>query len=267
MTTYTTTTTKSNIVILETVKRILFIFKTIFKKVIPLALAMSVLNRLIIYVMLPETIGKWSITANTINLGTFSDSTKILLTLPTIIQYPLFAAMLHYGYNEFNNTGQKNKILDSLKIVARKIHVILIASMLYMLSIAAGCVVLILPGIYILGAFSMVIPSIVIENKGVISSFKYSKSLTKGSILYILLIIACSIVIPNALSMVIGAKIGSFIPSYIFNEVVIILFIALSNTFLASSFTFIYGELELRSAESKKIDEIREAQEISNNQS
>ena len=130
-----------------------------------------------------------------------------------------------------------------------------------MISTGIGCMLFILPGLYVLGAFSMAIPSIALESKGAISSFKYSKSLTSGSILYALLVILCAIAIPNILILLIGSKIAAIISSRILNEIIIIIFVSISNIFLATSFIFLYGELKLRKIENEKIEEIRVQQE------
>ena len=258
---YTTTTRKSNIVALETAKRMLSILADIFKKIMPFALGISLLIRFIIYVMLPAAIGQWTISENTIDIKLFSDSTRLLLTLPTLMQLPLFAAMLHFGYNIFYNASENIKITDSLLVVLKKLHIVVIASIIYMISTGIGCMLFILPGLYVLGAFSMAIPSIVLESKGAISSFKYSKSLTSGSILYALLVILCAIAIPNILILLIGSKIAAIISSRILNEIIIIIFVSISNIFLATSFIFLYGELKLRKIENEKIEEIRVQQE------
>ena len=137
----------------------------------------------------------------------------------------------------------------------KKIHIIIITAILYALVIGAGLVCFILPGLYFLGMFSMAIPAIVIDNKGIITSLKYSKEMTHKSVLYALFVIILSLVIPNVVSKIIGTSIANVVTSIYINEIVIILLIACSTCILASAFVFLYNELNLRRDERLQLEE------------
>ena len=248
----------ASFVSLETLKRIVIVTKDSFVHILVFALALSLANRIIVYVLMPEAIGLWSLDYNQLNSvidvnPNKLDPFKIFLTLPTILQYPLFAAMIHYANNVVINGSAS--LLESIKLVFKKIHIIIITAILYALAIGAGLVCFILPGLYFLGMFSMAIPAIVIDNKGIITSLKYSKEITHKSVLYALFVIILSLVIPNVISKIIGTSIASVVTNIYVNEVVIILLIACSTCILASAFVFLYNELNLRRDERVQLQE------------
>ncbi|MEE3003529.1 MAG: hypothetical protein VX335_04180 [Pseudomonadota bacterium] len=248
----------ASFVSLETLKRIILVTKESFLHILIFALALSLANRIIIYVLMPEAIGLWSLDYNQLNSVMAVDPNKldpfkVFLTLPTILQYPLFAAMIHYANNRV--ISGSGSLLESIKIVFKKIHIIIFTAILYALIIGAGLVCFILPGLYFMGMFSMAIPSIVIDNKGIISSLKYSKEMTHKSVLYVLFVILLSLVIPNVVSKLVGMSIANVIPNVYINELVIVTLIAFSTCILASAFVFSYNELSLRRDERAKLEQ------------
>ena len=241
-----------------TLTRIGTIFIEAATHIYTFALLLAIANRGIVYVLMPNAIGKWSVQDPQIDIKTMSLLSQLSLTIPSIIQYPVFMIMLAYTYNIiFNN----NKNLKEVAVrIVKRVHIIIITALIYCIMIGVGCVLLIIPGLYVLGAFSMALPSIAIENKGVISSLKFSKQMTKGSVFYAILTILIAMVIPSVIFTIIGSYISEIISNIYLNEILILLSSAISTCIMISTFTFLYKELATRRIEqdliSNKMEEI-----------
>lgn len=241
-----------------TIQRISTIFIEVAKHVFTFALFLSAANRTIIYVLMPIAIGKWSVQETQIDIKAMSLATQLSLTIPSIIQYPIFMIMIAYTYNIiFHN----KKDLKSISVMMlKRVHIVIVTALIYCIMIGIGCILLIIPGLYALGAFSMALPSIAIDKKGVISSLKFSKQRTKGSVFYSVLVILIAMVAPTVLFTILGSNISEIIPNIYFNEILILLTSTISTCIVVSAFIFLYNELGIRRSEqdliSSKMEEI-----------
>ena len=96
----------------------------------------------------------------------------------TICTYVLQAAVVRSTITYLN--GEPNKLGDSLSAGFRSFLPIMIIAFLSLLGIGAGMVLLVVPGIILAVAWSVVIPVQVVENTGIGESFGRSRALTKG---------------------------------------------------------------------------------------
>jgi hypothetical protein len=248
---YSKSTSRANSTTLESLKRLTHILVTNINYIFPFAIALSLANRIIVYVLLPSAIGSWNIDVSKLDLDTYSTTTQVLLTIPTLLQYPLFTVMILYVFQKM--FGTEITITQAITHTLKRLHIILITALLYFISIAIGCMLLVLPGVYILGAFGMAIPAVVIDKKGIISSLKHSKTLTSGSVMFVLLVLLSAIIIPNMLALIVGSSLSYYINNMILNELIIILFISISSCILVTAFVFIYKDLLLRTSEKELI--------------
>lgn len=244
----------------ETLIRIGTIFIEAMKHIFYYLLLLAAANRIIVYILMPSAIGMWSVPESQIDIKSMSLLSQLSLTIPSILQYPIFMILIAYTYNIiFNNSKELKSI--SVKMLKRA-HIIIITALIYCLMIGIGCVLLIIPGLYVIGAFSMALPSIAIDNKGIISSLKFSKNLTKGSVFYAILVILLSMVVPNVIFTLIGSYISEIISNIYFNEILILLTSTISTCITICAFTFLYNELTIRRTEqdliSSKMEEIEE---------
>ena len=95
---------------------------------------------------------------------------------------------------------------DTFRRVQPRLPSIIGAGLLAGLGIALGFVLLIIPGLFLLTIWSMIVPSIVLEGKGAMESFGRSRELVRGNgwsvfgviVLSILVVIAVAIVVSIA---------------------------------------------------------------------
>jgi hypothetical protein len=114
-----------------------------------------------------------------------------------------------------------------------------IAGILAGLAIAVGLVLLIVPGLYLLTIWSVLIPVIVIERRGVMEAFGRSRELVSGFgwsafgviVLCFLIVIGVSIVVSIA-TFWLGGALGEYVRSVISNTIAIpFLALALTNMY------------------------------------
>ena len=77
-------------------------------------------------------------------------------------------------------TGREISIRKTIESALPRINVLSAAGLLASLGIIGGLILLIVPGLVLLTFWSMIIPVIILENAGVISSFSRSRELVSG---------------------------------------------------------------------------------------
>jgi hypothetical protein len=138
---------------------------------------------------------------------------------------------------------------DTFKRAQPHIGRLAIAGILAGLAIAIGLVLLIVPGLYLMTIWSVLIPVIVLERRGVMEAFGRSRELVSGNgwnvfgviVLSFLILIAAGIVIGIALVWL-GGVLGVFIRNVVSNT--------LTAPFVALAWTLMYYKLhELKEPE------------------
>ena len=172
---FTKSTQYSEKPFIETTKRIIKVLESKISSIYVFSILLALSNRTIVYTLLPSAIGKWSVDITTIDIKNFSITTQILITIPTLLQYPLFVVMSYYAYMYL--FGKKVTIPEAIFAILKRIHLIIITAIIYFFTIAVGCILLLLPGLYVIGDFSMALPSIAIDKKRIFSSLGYSRKI------------------------------------------------------------------------------------------
>jgi hypothetical protein len=107
--------------------------------------------------------------------------------------------------------GKTVGLIEAFKVVAKKLFVLLAASIISGLLIGVGFMALVIPGIIFSIIFFLFIPVIIVEEKGVISSLKRSKKLvakrwmkTFGLMLILTIIVGATSFITGAIQSILG---------------------------------------------------------------
>ncbi|MDR0394024.1 MAG: hypothetical protein LBH77_02585 [Tannerella sp.] len=120
----------------------------------------------------------------------------------------LLLCLFQMGYlkNCFQTLDGEEPQFSSYGQVTRKLPAYLVASIIFMLVVAAGTALLIVPGIYLSLRFQFFFASMVDENTGIIESFKRSWEITKGHTLtlFIVLLMIFLINLIGLLALIVG---------------------------------------------------------------
>lgn len=114
----------------------------------------------------------------------------------------LQAAIIHGVVNDLN--GRKAPVMDSLRIALRVFLPLLVIGILTALGVGFGMVLLIVPGVILLLAWSMAVPVYVMEERRLFEVFGRSAALTRDNrwrILGIYLLLAIAFMVINAIIM------------------------------------------------------------------
>jgi hypothetical protein len=134
---------------------------------------------------------------------------------------------------------------DTFKSVGDRIVPIAVASIVAGIAIFFGFLLFIIPGLYLVTMWSLIVPVIVLENAGAIDSFGRSRSLVKGNgwnvfgvvVLTFLILLAFGLVLGLILSAL-DASIRSFVSNIVSG--------ALTAPFVALTWTLVYYRLSQR---------------------
>jgi len=137
---------------------------------------------------------------------------------------------------------------ETISRVGPSVGTLLAAGILAGLGIVIGLILLIAPGLLLATWWAVIVPAIVLENKGVFDSFGRSRELVSGHgwqvlgviVIGFLINIAASIVIAVALIWIPGAG-GEFVRSLVTNTLV--------TPFIAAAWTLMYFKLHDEQAE------------------
>jgi hypothetical protein len=243
--TFTQSTVSSPSVIWTSLKRLMHVLQQTITPLLPILAVIAFMNRIMLYIIYPEGIGKWVISIADIHMDHYSTKTQLLLTMPAIFQYPLGATCVYYMHSLIQS-DKAISIREALWDTGMRLHIVLITFIIYLVSVALGCVLFIFPGIYLLGIFSMAIPGVMIDKLGVYKSFTESKRRTKGSVMYTLTLLGLAAIIPNTFFAVVGPILSLYIPNAIINEIAILISFMVNSAVMIATVTFAYIELGLR---------------------
>ena len=255
MLTFTQSTMNSPSVIWSSIKRLAGIIRHGTVKMLPLLICIALLNRAMVYIIYPAGIGRWVINLSELSINSLTPTTQLLLTLPTVLQYPLIATCIYLAYYHIQADKDSVTLSGALWYTLTRLHIIFITYILYLIAVGIGCVVFILPGIYILGIFSMAIPGVMLAKRGIYTAFTESKKLTKDSVMYTLILLGLSAGIPNILFATLGPLFYHAVPNPIINEILILGAFTINMAIIVSAITFTYIELNLRQREKVAMEE------------
>lgn len=133
----------------------------------------------------------------------YSAGDVVFMIISFVLTYILIGALV---YGTVQHLGGQRPTLGSIisRGLATVVPVIVIALLLSIV-IGIGFVLLIVPGIFLIVVYSVVVPAAVVERPGIIGSFKRSWELTKGYRWPVLGILLVLVVILFILSFVVGA--------------------------------------------------------------
>ena len=102
----------------------------------------------------------------------------VAFTVQIVCTYLLQASLVRGAITDMN--GEKPSLGSALSTGFGLIVPVFIISILFLLGMAAGMILLIVPGIMLAVAWAVVIPVRVVENTGISETFGRSRALTKG---------------------------------------------------------------------------------------
>lgn len=134
-------------------------------------------------------------------------------------------------------------LTETLRRVWPRVPTVAIAGILAGLSVALGLVLLIAPGLYLLTIWSLIIPAIVLEQKGIGDSFGRSRELVRGhgwTVFGVILVTFLLLVVFGVVLGLVLSPLNDSVASYLADVV--------SNTvlapFAAATWTVMYFELK-----------------------
>ena len=183
------------------------------------------------------------------NLAQIYETGALSFLVLTICTYILQASVIQGTLTYLN--GEPVRLGDSLSAGFRSFLPIVVIALLSLLGMTAGMILLIIPGIILALAWSVVIPVRVVENTGISESFGRSRALTKDHrwkilalfLLYFLAAVAIELAIAPFLGMSIlrPAARAATLPVLVVTWIERVVFSALTAVGIAS----IYYELRL----------------------
>ncbi len=135
-------------------------------------------------------------------------------------------------------------IQDIFRRVLPRLWTLVGAGILVAIGVAAGLVLLVVPGLVLLTFWSMVTPAIILEEKGVGDAFRRSWQLVRGNALRVFVVIVITIVLAAIFNTVIAALLQP-LPDAVDRYVASVVANAISVPFVALAWTVMYFELRL----------------------
>ncbi len=136
----------------------------------------------------------------------FSVNDVIVNLLSFVLTYILVGAVV-YGTVQ-HLTGQKATIGDIVSRGLATILPVLVIAILLTIVIGVGFALLVVPGVFLMVVYAVVIPAAVVERPGIVGSFKRSWDLTKGYRWPVLGVLLVLMVILVVVSLLIGGIAG-----------------------------------------------------------
>ena len=131
---------------------------------------------------------------------------------------------------------------ETLNRVGPRVGTLVAAGLLAALGIAVGLILLIVPGLVLLTWWCLIVPSVVLERRGVLESFGRSRELVRGNGWSVFAVIALSVLIGIAVNIAVALvlvflpdELGTFIADVVSNTVV--------GPFIAAAWTVMYFQL------------------------
>ena len=174
-------------------------------KVLPISLVIALLGMVPNYVQTNPGLIQQSDPAT---LGVYAIGYIVILVLLGIVVY---GAMIKV-YGDLG-AGASPSIGGALNRGASKLFPILIAGILYFLAVSIGSILLIIPGIILMLSMYLFSTAIILDNKGIVESLKYSHSLVWGNWWRTATIFSVPVVIIIGLYVLLGIVVGMVMAS------------------------------------------------------
>ena len=126
--------------------------------------------------------------------------------------------------------------------VESRLWTMLGAGLLVGIGVVAGLLVFVIPGIVLLTYWSLVMPAVVLERKGVLASISRSQQLVSGDFLRVFAIVAITIVLSTIVSVMIVALLSP-LPDFVDIYVSGVIANSVTVPFVALAWTLTYIEL------------------------
>lgn len=136
----------------------------------------------------------------------YSINDVIVNLLSFVLTYILVGAVVYGAVQHL--TGQKATIGDIVSRGLSTILPVLVIAILLTIVIGIGFALLVVPGIFLMVVYAVVIPAAVVERPGIVGSFKRSWDLTKGYRWPVLGVLLVLMVILVVVSLLIGGTAG-----------------------------------------------------------
>ncbi len=178
---------------------------TAWLKMLPYALLGTVLSA-VPFVYLLST----GVLDDPVRMATFSVSPAYWLTIAVI--FPINMCLYGAGIARIESIAQGSDIGlgASFGAALPKVFTMIIATICFMLVVGLGFVLLVIPGIILLGSLFLFVPAIVLDGKGPVESLKFSHKLVWGNWWRVATIGAVSLIILYLIYMLAGLLIGLF---------------------------------------------------------
>jgi hypothetical protein len=174
----------------------------------------------------------------------------VLCTFP--LTFIIYGAAIARG--ESVAQGRKISVGAAVRQGLRHVVAMLVATILFGITVAVGLVLLIIPGLILMVSLYMFLPAIVLDGKGIVESLKYSHSLVWGNWWRTLAIVTIAFIIIYVLFVLIGIAAGLLFVAVGFDLVVAFLVQAvttllvgfLMTPFLIALYLEVYRDLKMR---------------------
>ncbi len=167
----------------------------------------------------------------------------------------MYGAVTHAAMQDLR--AQPVTLGDMIKVAARKFWPILGLGILAALGIAVGSVLLIVPGVILALAWCVALPVMVIEDRGIIDSFKRSAELTRGKRWAIFLLFLIVGVVTFVFELVLALLTGGAAPKpSTLSQAVSFPFNVVFTLFSIAMYTSLFSQL--RGTHSDDVDAVAE---------
>ena len=117
--------------------------------------------------------------------GLLSQTDSVLLSLLGAV-VSLIASVLYIGYvvklvQDVRDGRRDHSVGDLFSAAAPYIGVLILIGILFGIGVTIGFILLIIPGLFLLTIWAVTAPAAVVENTGVLGSFRRSRELVKGN--------------------------------------------------------------------------------------
>ncbi|MEO3431309.1 hypothetical protein AAFN88_20805 [Pelagibius sp. CAU 1746] len=169
-----------------------------------------------------------------------------VMALSVVLSYILIGALV-YGTVQ-HLTGRSASLGDIIGRGLSRVVPVIVIAILLSIAVTVGFVLLVVPGIFLVVVYSVVIPAAVVERPGIIGSFKRSWELTKGYRWPVLGLLLILFVILVVFSFIVGAAAGFaifFLDSLELLVVVNYVISAISGAFASVMIAVLYHDLRV----------------------
>ena len=221
----------------------------LFVPMLPLALISGLISLIpLAYILLSGAIGDPAAASRAIFSFGYWGSILVMLPLSMIV----YAACILQGESIAQNS--RYGVGKCLAFVAPRVITLVLALIMYMIAVAIGTVLLVIPGLILMVSLYMFLPAIVLDGKSSFESLTYSHKLVWGNWWRTAAIATIAVIMIYVLFLLVGLAIGlvmivtGFDPviAFLLEAVVTLLSGLLVTPFFVALYLEIYRELKMR---------------------